>query len=295
MVESKSSGQSDQATGADSASGGLLGQLDQWMAQNPWHPRFVPYLVYVGLLMPATALYDWVPATYLLTYTFQCGIVAWLLWRYRKQLPELTLRFHWMAVPVGVAVAWVWIRLGLWMVDRFPEQFSDQRTNSNLFQEIGVPLGWAAFSMRLVGMSVLVPLFEELFVRSLLLRGFSSFKATSAGCMQVVLDIPVIGEWLMGTRVGDWAEGFEPVRFGEQFQRTALGVLTLFGVMASTLLFTVGHGTRDWPAAVVCGVAYCLLLAATRGKGLGPVCWAHGITNFLLWVYTLQTNDWQFL
>ena len=46
---------------------------------------------------------------------------------------------------------------------------------------------------------------------------------------------------------------------------------------------------------VVCGVAYCLLLMVTRKKGLGPVIWAHGITNALLWVYTIQTDVWRFL
>jgi hypothetical protein len=42
-------------------------------------------------------------------------------------------------------------------------------------------------------------------------------------------------------------------------------------------------------------VIYCLVLAATRARGLGPVVWTHGITNAALWAYTLYTDDWRFL
>ena len=247
------------------------------------------------LLMPVSQLHQWMPATYLATYTVQCSLVAWLLWRYRRQLPELTAAFHWAAVPVGGAVAFAWIGMGLWMVHTFPDRFALQSTTDDMFAQMGLGLGWSAFLLRLVGMSVLVPLFEELFVRSLLLRGFSNANTTLLGLTQIVMDMPVIGEWLTHTRVGHWADHHRPVVFAQVFDRTPLGTLTLFGVAASTVVFTVGHGVRDWPAAVVCGIAYCLLLAATRHKGLGPVCWAHGITNAILWGYTLQTNDWQFL
>jgi len=273
----------------------LLHRLDELMASGPWVVRFLPYLVYVGMLLPVSELRELLPATYLLTYSIQCGLVAWLLWRYRALLPESTLSFHWAAVPVGVVVAVAWIWLGLWMVEAFPERYADQRTNSDMFKEMGLGIGWVAFSMRLLGMSILVPLFEELFVRSMLLRGLSSFRLTAIGVVQTVIDIPVIGEWLMHTRLGDRADAHSPSIFRDQFNNTPLGALTLLGVAASTLAFTMGHGQRDWPGAVMCGVVYCLLLAATRHKGLGPVCWAHGITNALLWVYTLVTDDWQFL
>ena len=82
---------------------------------------------------------------------------------------------------------------------------------------------------------------------------------------------------------------------GDMFHRTPLGALSLFGVIVSTGVFMSYHVARDWPAAALCGVAYCLLLAATRQRGLGPVIWAHGITNALLWGYSVKTGDWQFL
>lgn len=263
------------------------------MAENPWHPRFIPFLAYVGLLPIIGWLRDWQPITYAPAYCIQCGLVVWLLWRYRKLLPELTVDFHWLAVPVGVFVAWAWIRLGYLMVDTFPKRFAEDGTES-FFEQMGDGMGWVAFSLRLVGMSVVVPLFEELFIRSLLLRSLHRLRPTVVGVMQMIQDFPVIGEWLMHTRWGMRADHHPPV-FGPQFECTPLGALSIFGVVASTFVFMIHHVMRDWPGCIVCGIAYCFLLAVTRRKGLGPVCWAHGITNALLWGYTLQTGDWRFL
>ncbi len=263
------------------------------MAQSPWHPRFLPFLAYVGLLPLTSATLAWTPELYSVVYVVQCALPIWLLWRYRQLLPDLTLHFHWLAIPTGIFVAVAWIWLGHWMVDTFPSQFASQET-TNFFTEMGPAFGWLAFSLRLVGMSVVVPLFEELFIRSLLIRSLHHFRTTAIGLIQIVQDLPILGEWLMHTSWGTRADSY-PAVFGPQFDRTPLGQLSVFGVTASTIVFAAHHAVRDWPGCVVCALAYCLLLSVTRQKGLGPVCWAHGITNALLWAYTLQTNDWQFL
>jgi hypothetical protein len=153
---------------------------------------------------------------------------------------------------------------------------------------------WPALILRLLGMSIVVPLFEELFIRSLMLRGLHRARTTGIGLVQMAQDIPVIGDWVSGTALGEQAEQHPPV-FGRQFLQTPLGQLSVFGVCASTFVFTISHIMRDWPGCIACGLAYCFLLAATRHKGLGPVVWAHGITNALLWAYTLGTGDWQFM
>ena len=104
----------------------------------------------------------------------------------------------------------------------------------------------------------------------------------------------MIGDWIMDTSVARKADA-QPPAFRASFDATPLGQLSVFGVVISTMAFAVGHQPRDWPGAVVCGIAYCALLALTKRKGLGPVVWAHGITNALIWGYTLYTNDWRFL
>ncbi len=296
---------------------GALSRLDHWMMQNPWHPRIAPMVVYLVLLAAIGPLRDYLPWSYPLVYTVQCGLVGYLLWRYRRLLPELNLRFHWLAVPVGVfvALAWVWLGMAVAEFDALRERGVGTFTNdlyqfvaqpnpddatfidsdaTSMLRDMGTAVGWLSLALRFVGMSLLVPLFEELFIRSLMLRSFSRRHATVKGLLQVAMDIPLFGDWLSHTRLGRWAN--EPaVYFGEEFTRTRLGVVTACGFFMSTLIFMVSHVPRDYLGIVVCAAAYCALLAVTRRKGLGPVVWAHGITNALLWIYTIHTDDWRFL
>ncbi len=273
------------------------------MALHPWHPRLVPFAVYGIFLAPIGLARTWIPVAYPFVYVVQCGLVVWLLWRYRKLLPELTLTFDWLAVPVAVIVFVAWVGLG-WLVDGdfavrwhallagapptpSPEDFRTPHL-------MGPVLGWIAIVLRLLGMSLVVPLFEELFDRSLILRSLSHWRQTAIGVVQMAQDLPLIGDWLIHTDLARRASRHAPT-FGPQFLSTPLGRLTGFGVLTSTTVFMFSHVNRDKPAAVFCGLSFCLLLAATRKKGLGPVIWAHGITNALLMVYTLHTGDWQFL
>lgn len=282
----------DHASTNNSNTPGLLASLDRWMASHPWHPRVVPFVVYLLFLL-ILPVRGWQPLTYPLLYVIQCGVVVWLLWRYRKLLPELTLSFHWLAVPVGIGVVVAWIWLGQAMTALAPTFFENR--GYNFFDKMGNgALAWSSLSLRLLGMSIVVPLFEELFIRSLCLRSFHRFRRTGIGILHVVEDMPIIGEWLMHSKIGKRLGRHGPV-FGAEFEATPFGALSLFGVAASTCVFMFSHVPRDWPGAIVCGVAYCLLLAATRKKGLGPVIWAHGITNALLWAYTIRFNNWQFL
>jgi hypothetical protein len=262
------------------------------MAEHPWHPRVAPFLVY-GLFL---ALIDFAlphaPATYPLLYATQCGLVIWLLWRYRKFMPELTLSFHWLAVPVGVAVFFAWVEIGKAMVAMNPARFAT--TDPHAIEQMDPVLSYVSMSLRLIGMSVVVPLLEEPFVRSMVLRSMHRFRPTMVAAVQFVADLPLVGEWFMHTDLAKRADKYPRV-MGAMFDRVPLGKLSVFGVFMSTVIFTSYHLPRDWPAAIVCGIAYCLLVGATWRKGLGPVIWAHGITNALLWAYTLRTGDWQFL
>jgi membrane protease YdiL (CAAX protease family) len=302
------------------------------MAEHPWNPRVFPFLSYLVLLALIGFASDKAPAAYPLLYLAQVTIITGLLWRYRRLTPELTLTFHWLAIPVGVIVfiAWVWLgmisaeftqarqaglsafteNLTRWALDPAhppamatatgqPFSFVDPNERAgSVFIRMGLsegqPLAWFAFVLRLLGMSLVVPLFEELFIRSLMLRSLNSRRDTLTGIIQLAQDLPVIGDRLMGTRRAEEADK-QPPMFEHQFNHTPLGHLTLFGVLASTLVFTLSHAPRDYAGCVFCGVAYCLCLRFTRHKGLGPVCWAHAITNTLIWVYTLHTDDWRFL
>jgi hypothetical protein len=300
-----------------------LERLDSWMASATWHPRIVPMAVYLLFLLPITTLmpdYLWL---YPPLYVIQCSIVGWLLWRYRRLLPELTLSFHWLVLPTAITVTVSWIALGWLMAGEWALRwdaivagqplgfidYADQGltpgylavTDENFLKTMQAQpwLYGLSLGLRLLGMAMLVPLFEELFIRSLCLRALHRARETGVGLLQVLHDMPVVGDWFMHTERGRLAAA-QPSMFVKQFSETPLGALTVFGVVASTFIFTVNHTIRDWPGCIVCALVWCALLWYTNrpGKkqlGLGPIIWSHGLCNALLWAYTIYTDDWQFL
>lgn len=258
-------------------------------------------------------------------YVIQCGIVVYLLWRYRSLLPELNIRFHWMAVPMGLGLTVAWIAMGWWMagewtlrwealcngpplalidygkLDLKPHDLAE--SNSHYFADLlkdAPQIAWIVLGLRVAGMSMVVPLFEELFVRSAVLRGMSSARQTGIGILQVIHDLPLVGDLLVHTNWGRRIGTMSPA-FTKQLEETPVGIVTVFGIGASTFLFMLSHGLRDYPGTIACGLVWCGLLwwtnrpAAKHKLGLGPVVWSHGITNAALWAYSVWSGDWQFL
>jgi membrane protease YdiL (CAAX protease family) len=298
------------------------GRLDAWLKLSDWHPRALPYLAYVGLLTAVVQLRAWEPLTYPLAYAAQCAITLWLLYKARPLLPELTLSFHWLSLPVGLAVAAGWIALGWALAGEWDHRWSlllQGRVTGDLpFEQLGLSrtpwsrdpsappadfrhaaqmglvVGWVALTLRLVGMSIVVPLCEELFMRSLLLRGLGDRRRLKTGLLQLAQDLPGVGDFILHRPAARRAAA-EPPAFEASFQALPLGFVTACGFTCSTLAFMLMHSTRDWPGCLLCSAAYCALLAFTRRQGLGPVIWAHGVTNACLWLYSVGTGDWQFM
>ncbi len=267
-----------------------LRRLDTSMEASPWMPRIAPWALYLIFLFAISSISDQWPISYPFMYTIQCVAVVWLMVRYRKLLPELTFRFHWLAVPVGIGVAWMWVTIGDWITTMRPGWFQDIGTKPFFDEDqMGPIYGWLAMVLRLLGMSIAVPMFEELFNRSLLLRSLHRARPTGVGVLQALHDMPMIGDWLVTTKWGSQI-GSQPPAFRAQFDSTSYGRLSVFGVLASTAVFVSVHHPRDWVACFLCGVIYCLVVGATRRHGLGPVIWTHGITNASLWGYTIYCH-----
>ncbi|MEO0529847.1 MAG: CPBP family glutamic-type intramembrane protease [Planctomycetota bacterium] len=298
-----------------------LDKLDAFMAANPWHPRVVPYFVFiVGL-----AITGFIPGgdrvaalAYLPLYLLINVVILWLLWRYRKLTPELNLKFHWTVIPSAALLTVAWISLGFawnWLFtgEVYMSEYRDTAgvvpsvppVESAPFGElylVAPALFWVTFVCRGLGMSITVALFEELFVRSALLRGFHRWKETKLGLMQVAADMPAVGD-MVATKPKFIAAQKQPAAFTKQLAETPLGAVTVFATFASTLVFMLAHLPRDWAGCIACGIVWCWMVWYTnraslpeeKRKGLGPVIWSHGLVNAALWVYTITSGDWQFL
>ena len=103
---------------------------------------------------------------------------------------------------------------------------------------------------RLVGASIIVPIMEELFWRSFLLRYL----------------------------------------INNEFTRVAVGTFTWGSFLAITLLFGLEHDFLF--AGMMAGIAYNLLAVYTRS--IAQCVLSHGITNFILGIYVLNSGKWQF-
>ena len=266
----------------------------------------MPFALYMIFLMIVLFAQDLSPYSYAPLKLAQFAIVIYFIWRWRKLTPELSWKFHWLAIPSSVLlfVAWIvlhWLSVGVFDLrmdaleqGRFISLGAGSDRPAWADKSLGPTVFWLASIAHLPSMLIAVPMVEEMFNRSLILRACHRPRQTAIGLLQVVVDLPVIGEWLIQTKLGGWVSSHGSV-FSPEFERTGLGRLSMFGVAASTLAYMSVHHPADWAGCVLCGIVWCLLLAATRRNGLGPVIWSHALTNGLLWTYVIVCQDWMFL
>jgi hypothetical protein len=282
-------------------------KLDAWAALHPWHPRFLPFIVYVVFLSLSKLVADSKPTdpallniTHVaapLLYLVGAVLVAWLIHRYRALTPELNWKFHWLAVPLAVLSVAAWIVLGRLMAQAWPARFDGPVADP--LAESGPLLGWTGLVLRVMGMALVVPMFEELAIRSAVLRSFNTWHDAKTALLQLVSDLPLLGDLVMNTEASRQADRVKQP-LAAAFHRTAFEDITIFGILASSLLWCpISHTMRDWPGTIVCGVLWGLLLRYTNRNGrslaLGPVIWTHALTNALLWAWVVYYGDWRFL
>ncbi len=269
-------------------------ELDFWARQHPWHPRIAPWFVYMLVLAIALHARDWQSWTYVPIKVIQTGAVLYLVWRWRSLVPEIRLHFHWSVIPVSLALVAGWIGLHDQTIRLFPTLEDGQPTFFQTLHGENQTLFWLAAVAHLAAMCTAVPIVEETFNRSVLLRSFNDSERTQTGLLQWLCDMPLIGDWMVRTEAGSQARRQKPA-FTDQFETTPLGQLSVLGVTASTLLFMLVHATSDWPGAILCGITWCVLLSRTAHLGLGPVIWSHALVNVLLWIYVVTREAWPFL
>ena len=214
--------------------------------------RIVPFAVFMVLLALRGVIPDdgswgidprWV---YGLTVVVVGGLLAWFWREYGELVAQTlpTLSEATLAVAVGVVVFVLWIALDApWM--RLAEP-------SAAFVPVDAQGGlvWPLIAVRWLGASLLVPLMEELFWRSFLMR------------------------WIQNPQF----EAVLPQRVGVK----ALVLATFVFMLAHTL----------WLAAIIAGLAYAWLYIRTGKLWVAVI--AHAVTNGVLGVWVVATQNWAF-
>ena len=146
---------------------------------RPWFPYVCPFAMFLLLSVPAGFFPEWTPFLYI----GKTVIVGALLWfwrhRYAADLSARLSSYEWLtAFTCGLVVLVIWI---------VPESYLPQYGHPAGFDPYG--FGWskaavrAMIAVRLIGAAVVVPIMEELFWRSFLMRYLinSNFRSVPMG------------------------------------------------------------------------------------------------------------------
>lgn len=224
-------------------------------------PYVAPYLVFAAFTWAADQLPgEWRSAVYLAKVL----VVGGLLWVFRRAYTEVHARWSpglLVAVAVGLGVIVVWVGLdpyypqtaAEWAMLRgggFPrfEHLEKLAGAFNPFAAGGLLPGPLAVVVRIVGAVVVVPIFEELFWRSWLMRFLirDDFRAVPPGSFTWVSFLVTAGvfgvthhEWLAGVICG--------VAFGWlMVWRRDLFLCIVAHAVANAALAAYVLGTKSW-------------------------------------------------
>jgi CAAX protease family protein len=220
------------------------------MRLTPATVRIIPFALYIGFLILESALprvcenfhVQWL-------YAVKVGAVAIalaILWSRYGELsaPQGVRSFDWMLSAFGGILIFVlWILLDQpWAMLGAPPGWSPVGLNGEK--------NWVLIAARIVGAVIVVPVMEELFWRSLVMR------------------------WIR-------AHAFQTVVPAE------VGATAL---LVSSTLFALEH--HQWLAGFLAGLAYGVIYM--RSGNLWTAVLSHAITNLLLGLWVLYTEQWQF-
>jgi len=166
---------------SSSATGGLANSP----RTNPWLVFLLPMVVYsvANMFEPAPPgaevaeaavnMYRHYPAIYAVKIALTIMAISFVWPGYKQLMP---VRASWLAVVVGVVGVVLWV--GLWRLDleshlgiRRLIGGMGQRSAFNPFDNLDSPAkAWAFMAVRLFGLTLVVPLIEEMFLRGFVTR-----------------------------------------------------------------------------------------------------------------------------
>ncbi|HHE07623.1 MAG TPA: CPBP family intramembrane metalloprotease [Chlorobaculum parvum] len=127
----------------------------------------------------------------------------------------------------------------------------------------------SAFVLRLLAAGLLVPVFEEVFIRGFVFRFALQWDELRRHKTNDALELALDERSVNDVQPGAWS---------------------WMAVILSTIVFALGHAVPEWPAAI----AYGLLMAGLYilRKDLLSCFIAHGVTNIGLALYVFKTGQW---
>ncbi len=170
------------------------------------HPA-TPYVAPFATFLLLTEIGRWIPGSLLWIYPAKTLLAGVLLVWFRRAYSEVKLEFSWLAIAVGLVVFLLWIGSeGYYPLLSKPQGISPYELVEGIWY---VAMAW--IGIRLFGAVVIVPIMEELFWRSFLLRYLinTDFKQVTLGTFSwfsLVWTVLLFGlehqRWLAGMIAG---------------------------------------------------------------------------------------------
>lgn len=176
------------------------------MVERAAWPRIVPFAIYMAFIAVADLLarLGWQAQELRSLYTIKIALVLLALLVYRRRYSELSqarlsLRVAAISVAVGLAVLVLWINLDAdWMVVGSSAGFDPRHE--------GV-IDWSLVAVRIFGAALVVPVMEELFWRSFLMRWVQSANFLELDPAHVKITFFVVTVILFGVEHNLWFAG----------------------------------------------------------------------------------------
>jgi CAAX prenyl protease-like protein len=224
----------------------------------PNHRLLVPYAApYFAYVLIATVAERFVPmeVNYLLRIVIVTATLLWAKqWFFSFKGPKSPVVSTLVGTLAGVAGLILWIVLLTPFVSGAEAK----------------PWSQNAFILRLLAAGFLVPIFEEVMMRGFVFRVALQWDEARRNKSKDALNIALDELSVNDVQPGTWS---------------------WMAIIISTVAFTLGHTTPEWPASI----AYALLMAGLYilRKDLLSCIVAHGVTNIGLAIYVYQTGNWQ--
>jgi hypothetical protein len=272
--------------------------------------EYAPYISPFIAFLVLTYAGAWLPDGSYLLYPVKTLVVGGLLFYYRKSYTELRFSFSWLALLVGILVFILWIvpenwapHLGWSRFNPYPASFKLTDEHFENMQKEGLPeelsgnldkLQDQTFSTELAFLNALEEKLEKddfkTYREMLLQHAVDSQRAPWLLYLLIffrllgaVIVVPIFEELFWRSFALRWL-------IDENFSAVPIGTFTWFSASAVILAFGFEH--HRWLAGIFAGLLYHALLYYK--KDLSACVIAHAVTNLLLGIYVLLTQQWSF-
>jgi len=236
---------------------------------SPIVPRVAPFVLFLTLTFCQGQFGEGSRYWFYFAKTF---VGAWLVWEMRAWVGEMKWTFSWAAVLTGIGVFAFWVGL-----DNFYPGLSElnEKAFKPLLRQLGLASGTASPG------TVVSPLWNP-----------QAHFGEDSPLAWLIIITRIVGSTLVVPPLEEvfYRSFLYRYLIRPDFQSVSLGNFRWGSFLLTAVIFGIPH--EQWLAGILCAFVYQALVCWK--KQLGDAMTAHAITNFLLGVWVVWKDAWNF-